>query len=178
MTTQIEGSDDVGRGQAVTNNKHSAIPSATKEKAILDPIVESLIDTPAKVQTLLEIDIGWEGAQLEGVVYLQRYKQNNDAANRAQLWELFHTCIHEYLHSLTHPKFQAYAQTFRAKGDNTRYNTLIEGMNDFFTENVRKTVKIDDALRKKVEGPYYDSKAPVPTVNPGIYPSIAQAEQV
>jgi len=81
-------------------------------------------------------------------------------------------------HSLTHPKFQAYAQTFRAKGDNTRYNTLIEGMNDFFTENVRKTVKIDDALRKKVEGPYYDSKAPVPTVNPGIYPSIAQAEQV
>lgn len=146
--------------------------------AILKPIVESFVDTAAKVKTMLELDIGWEGAQLEGVVYLQRYKKSDDDANRKQLWELFHTAIHEYIHGLAHPKYQAYAQTFAAKGDQTRYNTLIEGMDDFFTENVRKTIKIDDTLRKKVEGPFFDSKATVPTVNPGVYPSRVQAEQV
>ncbi|MBD2198159.1 MULTISPECIES: peptidoglycan-binding domain-containing protein [Calothrix] len=160
------------------NADHSAVPSDTKETAILKPIVESFVDSPAKVQTMLDLDIGWEGAQLEGVVYLQRYKQATDEKNRAQLWELFHTCIHEYIHSLAHDDYQKYAQKFKNKGDDVRYNTLIEGFCDFFTENVRKTVKITNPLRQKVEGPYYDAKAPAPTINPGVYPSIAQAEQV
>jgi peptidoglycan hydrolase-like protein with peptidoglycan-binding domain len=160
------------------NAEHSAVPSDAAEQAILTPIVESFVDTPEKVQIMLETDIGWEGAQLEGVVYLQRYKQSTDDANREQLWTLFHTCIHEYIHSLAHPKYQAYAQRFDDKGDDTRYNTLIEGMDDFFTENVRKTVKTDDKLRKRVEGPYYDAAAPAPSVDPGVYPSVEQAEQV
>jgi hypothetical protein len=160
------------------NANHSAVPSDTKETTILTPIVEAFVDTPTKVQTMLDLDIGWEGAQLEGTVYLQRYKQATDEKNREQLWQLFHTCIHEYIHSLAHSNYQKYAQKFKAKGDDVRYNTLIEGFCDFFTENVRKTVKIDTALRQKVEGPYYDAKATPPTVNPGVYPSIDQAEQV
>lgn len=170
-----------------TNARHSAIPSAPQEKAILRPIIESFVDTPAKVQTMLELDIGWEGAQLEGVVYLQRFKQQGkdkadaDTKNRHQLWEIFHTCIHEYLHGVTHPRHQKYAQKLKNAGDSTRYETLIEGFTDFFTVNVRKTVTVTDALRKQVEGPYYDAKATPPTlkeVNPGVYPLIAQAEQV
>ena len=65
------------------------MPSDTKEQAILKPIIERMIDTPAKVQKMLEIEIGWEGAQLEGVVYLQRYKQADDGGNRKQLWRFF-----------------------------------------------------------------------------------------
>jgi len=156
------------------NTAHSAQPEDTREKAILTPIVTSFVDTPAKIQAMLELDIGWEGAQLEGVVYLQRYKQSDDDKNRKQLWELFHTCIHEYIHSLANKKFQDYAAT----KDSTRYNTLIEGFCDFFTENVRPTVKVDDALRTRVEGPYYDKAKPVPAVSPGVYPSRKQAEQV
>jgi peptidoglycan hydrolase-like protein with peptidoglycan-binding domain len=156
------------------NKKHGAVPTDAAEKAILTPIVADLTSDKTKIQTLLDLEIGWEGAQLEGVVYLQRYKQDTDEKNRAQLWELVQTCIHEYLHGLTHPKYAAYAQ----KQDSVRYNTLIEGFCDFFTETVRKTVKIDEPLRKQVEGPYYDSVATVPTVKPGVYPSIAQAEQV
>lgn len=156
------------------STRHSAVPTDTKEKAILTPIVETFIDTPAKVQRLLELDIGWEGAQLEGVVYLQRYKKDTDDKNREQMWELFQTCIHEYIHSLAHPSFQAYAR----RQDSVRYNTLIEGFDDFFTENVRKTVVINAALRQKVEGSYYDAAKPVPSVSPGVYPSRAQAEQV
>jgi hypothetical protein len=33
---------------------------------------------------MLDLDIGWEGAQLEGVVYLQRYKSQNADANKAK----------------------------------------------------------------------------------------------
>ena len=160
------------------NAEHAAVPSDAAEKAILTPIVETFVDTRAKVQIMLEIDIGWEGAQLDGVVYLQRYKQDTDDANREQLWTLFHTCIHEYIHSLAHRRYLAYAQRFDDKGDDTRHNTLVEGMDDFFTENVRKTIKIDDTLRKRVEGPYYDAAAAVPSIDPDVYPSIEQAEQV
>lgn len=160
------------------NRVHAAVPTDTKEKAILDPIIETFVDTPAKVQTMLQIEMGWEGAQLEGVVYLQRYKHSDDAKNREQLWNLFHVCIHEYIHSLAHDDYKKYAQKFYDKGDTVRYNTLIEGFCDFFTENVRKTVNITPALRQKVEGPYHDAKAAVPAVHPGVYPSIDQAEQV
>jgi hypothetical protein len=43
---------------------------------------------------------------------------------------------------------------------------------------VRKTIVVDTALRKKIEGPYYDAGEPAPAASFGIYPSIAQAEQV
>jgi hypothetical protein len=96
------------------NSKHSAVPTDAAEKAILEPIVESFLDTPAKKSRMLELDIGWEGAQSEGVVYLQRYKQDTDEKNRARCG-LFHTCIHEYLHALVHPAYEAYANAFRDK---------------------------------------------------------------
>ena len=64
------------------------------------------------------------------------------------------------------------------RADVTAYNTLIEGFCDFFTLNVRATVSVNEALRKQVEGPYYDAASTVPTVSPGVYPSAAQAEQV
>lgn len=160
------------------NAAYQAVPSDKREKEILTPIVEEFVDTPAEVQKMLEIEMGWEGAELEGTVYLQRYKKDTDEANRAQLWELFHTCIHEYLHSLTHPNFAAYAHALGAKGDSTRENTLIEGMNDFFTENVRATIKVDDKLRQQIEGPYFDPKAPIPKIDLTVYPSIQQAERV
>lgn len=159
---------------ADVNELHSANPSGPQELAILNPIIDGFVDTDAKVQVLLETDIGWEGAQLDGTVYLQRFKQDTDEKNRAQLWELFHTCIHEYLHTLAHGDYKAWAATL----DPTREHTLVEGFCDFFTLNVRKTVTVDGALRAKVEGPYHDAAAPLPAVRSGVYPSHAQAEQV
>jgi len=159
---------------AEISEAHSAVPSRGPEQAILKPIIDSFVDTPAKVQIMLDLETGWEGAQLEGVVYLQRYKEDTDAKNRAQMWELFHTCIHEYLHTLAHPRYNAWAN----KQDDDRRHTLIEGFCDFFTENVRSTLKVDLPMRVQIEGPYHDPAAPVPAVSSGVYPSIAQAEQV
>jgi hypothetical protein len=64
-------------------------------------------------------------------VYLQRYKSQNadmnkaKEENRVQMWDLFQTCVHEYIHTLAHPTYQTWAQTFATAGDSTRYNTLI-----------------------------------------------------
>jgi peptidoglycan hydrolase-like protein with peptidoglycan-binding domain len=165
------------------NAKHGAVASNPTEKAILDPIVDSFVSDKTKVQTMLDLDIGWEGAQLGGVVYLQRYKSQNadkDKAkeeNRVQMWDLFQTCIHEYIHTLAHPTYQAWAQSFATAGDATRYNTLIEGFCDFFTLNVRKAMTIDAPVAAQVEGPYANGNPPPPD-NSGVYPSHAQAEQV
>jgi peptidoglycan hydrolase-like protein with peptidoglycan-binding domain len=161
------------------NEEHSAVPSAAQESAILTPIVDALVDTDPEVQKMLDIDTGWEGAQLEGTVYLQRYQQTDpdkDAAkekNRVQMWELFHTCIHEYLHTLAHGDYLTWAAT----QDDTRYNTLVEGFCDFFTLNVRSTLAPDPALQATIEGPYANGKG-VPSVSSGVYPSHEQAEQV
>src|SRR5262249_23152800 len=164
------------------NAEHSAVPSRAAEKAILDPIVAGFVSDAAKVQQLLDLDIGWEGAQLKGVVYLQRFKSTDpDAgkakeANRIHMWELFHICIHEYLHTLADPQFNAFAKTFKVAGDKTRYNTLTEGFCDFFTLTVRSTVA-PSTVQAAVEGPYANGNPP-PVVHPDVYPSQAQAEQV
>jgi peptidoglycan hydrolase-like protein with peptidoglycan-binding domain len=164
------------------NAEHSAVPSAVAEKAILSPIVDSLVSTATEVQTLLDLDIGWKGAQLDGKVYLQRFKSTeSDAAkakeaNRAKMWDLFQTCIHEYIHTLAHRDFNIWAQTFKSAGDDTRYNTLTEGFCDFFTLNVRKTV-VPATVQAKVEGPFVNGNPPAPDKS-GVYPSNVQAEQV
>lgn len=69
------------------------------------------------------------------------------------------------------------AGTFRTAGDNTRYNTLMEGCCDFFTLNVRKAMTIDAPLAATVEGPYANGSSPAPDRS-GVYPSNEQAEQV
>jgi peptidoglycan hydrolase-like protein with peptidoglycan-binding domain len=164
------------------NNEHSAVPSAAAETAILTPIVQRLVATAADVQTLLDLDIGWEGAQLSGKVYLQRFKSTDaDAAkakeaNRVHMWDLFETCIHEYIHTLAHPDYNVWAEHFRLAGDVTRYNTLTEGFCDFFTLNVRKDAALP-AVQALVEGPYANGNPPAPDAS-GVYPSNVQAEQV
>jgi peptidoglycan hydrolase-like protein with peptidoglycan-binding domain len=160
------------------NREHGAVASGAQEKKILKPIVEGFINDEKKVQRMLDLDIGWEGAQLDGIVYLQRYKSQNtdkDKAkeeNRVQMWELFHTCIHEYLHTCAHPKYLKYAHGL----DSTRYNTLVEGFCDFFTLNVRSTVD-PKSVQKTVEGPYANGNAPA-AVKSGVYPSHRDAEHV
>ena len=160
------------------NQRHNAVPSNPAEKAIIEPIVLSFIDTPAKVAKILEIRTAWPGTAFQGKVGLQRFKQETDEDNRQQLWELFHICIHEYLHTLAHPRWFQYADKFWNADDTVRYNTLVEGFCDFFTETTRKTVKVTPELRERVEGPYYEEGAPMPNADTNVYKSIAQAEKV
>jgi hypothetical protein len=160
------------------NFQHGANPDNADEQAILDPILTAFVNIPAVAQKLNEIQMAWPGVQQGKIIGVQRFKQADQDMNRVQMWRLFHTCIHEYIHLLAHEDYKRAAYDLHSGGDSTRYHTLIEGFCDFFTLNVRAGLSIDAKLQKSIEGPYYDKKKPPPEIEPGVYPEHAQAEQV
>ncbi|HEY5927262.1 MAG TPA: peptidoglycan-binding domain-containing protein [Kofleriaceae bacterium] len=161
------------------NKVHHADVDADGERAILDPIVASLVDTEPKVQILLEVFMDWPGAARGPKMFLQRYKSDTDDKNREQLWQLFHIGVHEYIHTLKHQKYTDWANELGG----ARYHTLIEGFCDFFTLNVRSQLSISAKLQEQVEGTFYDKDRSPPanadgSTGVGVYRSHAQAEQV
>jgi hypothetical protein len=158
---------------------HKASPSRRAERAILTSIVDALTSGPDQIQNVIELVIGWEGASRNGMVFVQRFKHAGDRQNREQLWEVFHTCIHEYLHTLAHPAFDTYADRLGEAKDEAREDTLAEGFCDFFADNVRAALVIDEALQQQIEGPYFKAEI-APPANPVIdrYDSSREAERV
>jgi peptidoglycan hydrolase-like protein with peptidoglycan-binding domain len=164
---------------AKINRTFNANPSGKEEHKILAPIVESFIDTPAKAQVMLDIETGWEGAQLQGVQYLQLYKNPDAEVNRLRLWELFHVSIHEYIHTLAHADYKIWAE----KLGGSQEHTLIEGFCDFFTMNVRARFPPSalKSFKKQVEGDFHDPGKAVPdtkTLKVGVYSSNQEAERM
>jgi Putative peptidoglycan binding domain len=161
------------------NKAHGASPDGDKEKTILAPIVHQL--AIEHQQQLLENEMGWQAAQVNKSVFVQRFKSTNvdktkaKEEDRLQMWKVFQTCIHEYIHFTAHPRFAAWVAQFSA--DDPRRSTLAEGFCDFFTINVRSVLVANVALCAKVEGPYANGNPPPPNVV-GMYDSHAQAEQV
>ncbi len=161
------------------NQKYNATPSDKVEAKALAPVIESFIDTPAKIQIILDTETGWEGAQLNGIQYLQRFKDPNKEVNRKRLWSLFHVSIHEYIHTLAHADYNTWAE----KLGGSKEHTLIEGFCDFYTMNVRakfpaSTLK---AIKAQVEGDFFDAKKEVPDVGDldvGVYDSNQEAERM
>lgn len=161
------------------NKKYNATPSDTEEAKALAPVIESFINTKAKVKTLNEIDTGWEGAQLDGIQYLQVFKDPSKEENRKRLWTLFHVSIHEYIHTLAHKDYRKWA----AKLGGAQDHTLSEGFCDFFTLNVRSKFPASSlkSIKKDVEGDFYDSTKDVPDVGSldvGVYDSNEEAERM
>jgi hypothetical protein len=173
------------------NAEHDAVPERTtlspgetrSEADILAGAVKTI--AAAREQQLLDIDRGWEGTAGGGIVSLQRWKASDDHGQRAHFWDSFQTMIHEYLHTLTHPAYSAYANTMPGGDKSLQYNTLIEGMTSAMTEivwvNVAPRVR-DKTFAERVETPalYIDpdeSAAACPVV-PARYPSYHQAMEL
>jgi hypothetical protein len=177
-------------GIRAINKEHNAVPGRTTpppppiggdaEATILERIKEGFAGTAADRKKLLEIDRNWDAAQNEGKVFVNRFKKDTDLENRRMFWDMFQIMIHEYIHSLEHDDYHAYARKFG--DDSEQYNTLVEGMASALAEiawtNVEARVT-DQALRDKVETPAlaaapFDSKT-VPKMSNRRYPSFAQA---
>jgi hypothetical protein len=150
-------------------------------------VVEEATATHANVQKLNEIDRGWDASAGGGEINVQIFKQPDkssgpltgpNVADRDFMWDMFQTLIHEYLHTLAHPKYNTYAESFGSTSD--QYNTLVEGVDSLLDEIVWSAVAsnvTDQKLRDDVEGPVY-SKLPPMTVTPASrrrYPSYTQA---
>jgi hypothetical protein len=156
------------------NLEHNANPMGPVENQIITPVIDGLTSDAAKVQYILDTEIAWDGLQGNGHVEIQRFKGASADENRLAMWQLFHTCIHEYLHSLAHATYMDWAN----QQDDTRSNVLIEGFCDFFTLNVRAALAIDHHMQKTIEGPYYDKHKQPPVIDPGVYDQHADAEHV
>lgn len=182
----FQANDDV----RALNDDHHASPAFDKndkptndEAKVLATLADEFTATEAQVKKLNEIDRNWEATAQPstGDINIQLFKRPTVDADRDYLWDMFQTFIHEYMHTLVHPKYDKYAATF---GDSSNENnTLMEGMDCVLAETVWTNVQpriTDPALRLKVEGPVY-SKLPPMTVRPpsrARYPSFTEALKV
>jgi peptidoglycan hydrolase-like protein with peptidoglycan-binding domain len=138
------------------NKEHGVRRERAPEKAIIAKVEKKI--AKARESQLLEIHIAWPGSADPATarVFIQRFKETTPEGNRRFMWKMFQTLIHEYIHTLSHSRYHDWAD----RSPDERGHTLREGMTDYFTKTVWSTVNPNDpALRKEVEGPYYDAKA-------------------
>jgi hypothetical protein len=125
------------------------------------------------------IDRGWPATAGGGVVRVQPYEGATPADTRRSMWKSFQTLIHEYLHTITHTRYDRAA---RALPSREQQDILVEGGTSLYTDKVWNTVfpeeiRNNDALRATVEGsslPFDETV--IPTITH--YRQIAQAREI
>lgn len=134
------------------NKEHNASPSRKAEASILDRIAEALMDDSDGVERLNLLGRGWPALKPKGIdqIQIQRFKASTDTGNQKRLWKTFQYLIHEYMHTLAHKYYNAYADSFGEKS--MEWHALIEGVASLLTEIVWSHVNLSE-LREKVEGP-------------------------
>jgi len=111
---------------------------------------------------LLEIMFDWSASAGKDGVRINMRKRGDDDSNRERLWAMFGTLVHEYVHTLEHPKWSDY------KGRTSKANpeagaTLREGVTELLTRTVFSVTSLaDKKLKREVEGEYYDDEAAAP----------------
>ncbi|MEM7037714.1 MAG: hypothetical protein AAF570_12095 [Bacteroidota bacterium] len=116
-------------------------------------------------EQLFHVWCAWPGRHENGKMFLQRFRAKDDAKNKGHKdyrWRNFFTAIHEYMHFVEHPRCQRFRSRVRERQGGL---VLREGLADYFTKIVISSLDLnDEALRRRVEGPYYkpDSDYKVP----------------
>jgi hypothetical protein len=158
----------------VLDREHGAIQSRGPEKAIVDRVKAQIV--LAKRAELLETHKAWPAFAENGVVNIQRFKGPTNRHNRWEMWQLFQTVVHEYLHTLEHSRHRGYQGGL---GQQAGAFTLREGVVDYFTHTVLESVNYgDDALRRIVEGDFYQDGVVDPIPPYEGYPERANAEKL
>lgn len=144
---------------AKLNDEHNVDRSRATEEGLISGVKKALASShEAK---LLDIQRAWPASAdpAKGEVYLQLFKGQTKAADRAALWRMFMTLVHEYLHTLEHTAWRTWRDA-EAKKDGSKDQTLREGVTEFLTRVVLADVKPSDLnLRQRVEGASYDAAA-------------------
>jgi hypothetical protein len=175
-------SDDRVRG---LNDDHGAAPRfdnrnrpQNDEARALDRVATQFVSVAANVTRLNEIDRNWPATANRGDISFQLFRAPTAGEDRRLLWNVFQTFIHEYLHTLVHADYEAYANSFG--GQSNENNTLIEGVDSLLTEIVWSNIEprlADPALRRSVEGPT-NAALPAITITHPVqqrYPSYTEA---
>ena len=164
------------RWVAALNRDHHASPEfddknrpQNDEAKILAKLAREFTRKREDIKRLTEIERGWDASADSGTgdIFVQIFKKSTPDEDRDWLWEMFQTLIHEYIHLLSHEKYNDYAESF---GDQSnQYDTLIEGVDSLLTEIVWSNVEPrvnDKELREKIEGPIYAKLPPIKVGHP------------
>jgi hypothetical protein len=165
------------------NDQYSASPKfdrydRPKNSAarILTDIAKQACTDDETVRKLVETRRAWGGMAAGSQVYVDLFHNPDSTKDRAARWEMFQTLIHEYLHTLAHEKYEAYAKSFGANSE--QWNTLIEGVDNVLDEVVWARVEPrtkEPALRTAVEGAAHAKLPPMDVKAPGRYDSYEEA---
>lgn len=131
---------------------HNADRTRGPEKAIIDRVIDRV--AKAHEADLLLITATWSASTdaKTGQIHIQRLSDNggDENADRDTLWEKFGTLIHEYVHSLAHPKWNTWKATKKGP-DSQGAHTLTEGVTELLTHIVISQINTKDPnLRKQV----------------------------
>jgi hypothetical protein len=157
--------------------RFGALRARAQDTKIIDAVLDRV--TSKHEADLLLITATWSAAtdRDTGAIRIQRTKTGHgDDADRDQLWGKFYTLIHEYCHSLAHPRWYAYVD---AKGatDKQASHALLEGVTELLTRTVLSMTNVgDDKLRHQVEGGLYDKESEPPEPDRGYGPAFQRAE--
>jgi len=140
---------------AAIDREHGAVQSRADEARLIT-LVKNVILRSRRAE-LLDIHRNWPASAEGGHINLQRYRGPTAAANRDILYELFGTVIHEYVHTLEHPRHV----TFREAQPEQRGGFVLrEGMTDYFAKMVWDGLVFDATLRAQIEGTFHDAGHP------------------
>lgn len=136
-------------------------------------------DGPERRRRLTLTDRMWPGMQQAGRVYLTPREGANAAETRRLYWNLFKTCIHEYLHTTANGVYTAWYERLT---DPHHKITFQEGFTDWFTLKTWHSVFPDEVasnttLRQTVQGSP-DTDVAAARGDPPHYPEMAEAEQL
>jgi hypothetical protein len=172
----VRADTDVAKLNAEHNVDRSRADEEGKIKGVEKKLATKYTDK------LLDIQRAWPASAdpAKGKVYLQLFKAKTEGGNRAVLWRMFMTLIHEYLHTLEHSHWRTWRDA-ETKKDKSKGQMLLEGVTEFLTRIVLADVNPNDkALRKGVEGSYYDEDADPPKLDraTGYQADAERAEQM
>jgi Domain of unknown function (DUF4157) len=167
------------------NRDHDAAPEFDENDApqndeaiALDTVATEFVQDAGNVTRLNEIDRNWPATAQGRDIFFQLFRGETPEADRLLLWDVFQTFIHEYLHTLAHDDYDAYAETFGSNSN--EFNTLIEGVDSLLTEIVWDAIEPrvgDQALREQIEGPTNAAEPAIRVPHPAQrrYPSYTEA---
>jgi hypothetical protein len=155
------------------DHEHGAVQNNAAESQLLRPVIEEV--TIQRFEKLVAIHQHWPGVEEEGRINIQRFwdRNRNPQADRAKLYNLFGTMIHEYLHGLEHDRYQDFYES-----GGRQEKVLSEGMTDYWAKMVWDQLTFDPDFRRRIEGPLYDPAAKARPSEPARYSEMADAEQI
>jgi hypothetical protein len=138
---------------------HSADRTRAEERAIIDSVLDRV--ATAHTEELLAITADWSAAtDRRGIIKIQRFKSGDDGTDRDTLWHKFGTMVHEYIHSIAHPKWREYKE-LKAQSDSQAGTVLTEGVTELLTRTVLSQVNFaDKQLQHQVLGKLDDGSTP------------------